>query len=203
MAARKATKEIVYEFKRELILHVACEQFYSRGYNATKIDDIADALSVTKPFIYYHFPSKIDILAQVCGRTTTMARALAEAAARDSTSPAARMRKFVREFVFRVIAERKFLAVYFREAKHLPEEIQASLLEDRRVFHTALSKLLETGRRAGEFHFIDRSITNQTLTGMGAWIFNWYSPEGLRSPEEVADIIVDLVMAMLRAEPQG
>src|SRR5258707_2085413 len=68
------------DFKRKRILDVASELFFELGYNGTSIDAIADRLHATKPFIYYHFENKADILAGVCGRTTAILAELAEAA---------------------------------------------------------------------------------------------------------------------------
>ncbi|MBR1228474.1 MULTISPECIES: TetR/AcrR family transcriptional regulator [unclassified Bradyrhizobium] len=204
--SRPGAKKIILEYKKELILDAACELFYSKGYGPTKIDDIAAALSVTKPFIYYYFPSKLDILAEVCSRTTDFARALAEEALRKPDSPTTRMQWFMRAFALRVIDERKYIAVMFREAGHLPTKVQAEFRDRRRRFHVVLSALLEEGRRTGEFHFIDAGITGQSLTGLGTWLFNWFSSEGPKPAEEVTKAIVDLAMAMLGAtdpRPRG
>src|SRR5713101_974989 len=69
------------DFKRKRILDVASELFFELGYKGTSIDAIADRLHATKPFIYYHFENKADILAGVCGRTTAFVAELAEEAA--------------------------------------------------------------------------------------------------------------------------
>ena len=53
------------DFKRKRILDVASELFFELGYKGTSIDAIADRLHATKPFIYYHFENKADILAGV------------------------------------------------------------------------------------------------------------------------------------------
>jgi AcrR family transcriptional regulator len=47
---------------RERILDVALDLFVERGYDQTSLREIADRLGVTKAALYYHFPSKGDIL---------------------------------------------------------------------------------------------------------------------------------------------
>ena len=47
---------------RERILAVASELFTDQGYEATSLREIADRLDITKAALYYHFPSKDDIL---------------------------------------------------------------------------------------------------------------------------------------------
>ncbi|HMK98534.1 MAG TPA: helix-turn-helix domain-containing protein [Acidimicrobiales bacterium] len=47
---------------RERILDVATDLFIEKGYDKTSLREIADRLGFTKAALYYHFPSKEDIL---------------------------------------------------------------------------------------------------------------------------------------------
>lgn len=47
---------------RERILDVALDLFVEQGFYKTSLREIADRLGVTKAALYYHFPSKADIL---------------------------------------------------------------------------------------------------------------------------------------------
>src|SRR5437763_13746816 len=44
------------------IQDVAPALFATRGYDATSLQEIASALDVTKAALYYHFPSKAELL---------------------------------------------------------------------------------------------------------------------------------------------
>src|SRR4051794_39657544 len=48
--------------RREQILAAAATLFRERGYDATGIDDIGAAVSITGPGVYRHFASKEEIL---------------------------------------------------------------------------------------------------------------------------------------------
>jgi AcrR family transcriptional regulator len=52
--------------KKEAILAEAFNQFSEQGVAATKIDDIARVLKVSKKTIYSHFKTKVDLLADSC-----------------------------------------------------------------------------------------------------------------------------------------
>ena len=58
--------------RRIQLLDAASEVFTSKGYHAAAMDDIADAAGVSKPVLYQHFPSKLDLylalLDQSCDR---------------------------------------------------------------------------------------------------------------------------------------
>ncbi len=51
-----------YRDTRERILDVALELFTEEGYDRASLREIAERLGVTKAALYYHFPSKADIL---------------------------------------------------------------------------------------------------------------------------------------------
>ncbi len=185
------------DFKRKRILDVASELFFELGYKGTSIDAIADRLHATKPFIYYHFENKADILAGVCGRTTAFVAELAEEAAFGIGSVRSRLEHLVRELTLRIIEGRIYLAVYFREEKHLPPAAFRNLSENRRRFDRALSKLLQDGIESGQFHVSKVPVATQAITGMTTWLFNWYRPNGPLTPEQLAQEMTTLVMAMV------
>lgn len=57
MARNKHPEETV-----EKILRVSLKLFQEKGYEATTIQDIVDALGMSKGAIYHHFKSKVDIM---------------------------------------------------------------------------------------------------------------------------------------------
>jgi len=58
--------------RRIQLLDAASEVFAAKGYHAAAMDDIADVAGVSKPVLYQHFPSKLDLylalLDQSCDR---------------------------------------------------------------------------------------------------------------------------------------
>lgn len=59
---------------RERILEVALELFSRYGYEGTSIRDISDRMGMTKAAVYYHFPSKESLLADVLTPAMTRVR---------------------------------------------------------------------------------------------------------------------------------
>ena len=47
--------------RRAQLLDAALEIFVAQGYHATLMDDIAEHAGVSKPVLYQHFPSKLDL----------------------------------------------------------------------------------------------------------------------------------------------
>ena len=55
------TTRMPRQARRAQLLVAAQEVFVSQGYHAAAMDDIADKAGVSKPVLYQHFPSKLDL----------------------------------------------------------------------------------------------------------------------------------------------
>jgi AcrR family transcriptional regulator len=58
MAATTVRRRLPSEERRATIVEAAGRLFGDRGYDATRLDDIAAAAGVTKPIVYRHFDTK-------------------------------------------------------------------------------------------------------------------------------------------------
>ncbi|MEQ9449512.1 MAG: helix-turn-helix domain-containing protein, partial [Rhodospirillaceae bacterium] len=85
----------VAALKRERILGEAAKLIAERGYHGTTIDSIAERFGATKPFVYYHFKSKADLLAEICQRGTEKALEAADKAISTEGTPTERLDQFV------------------------------------------------------------------------------------------------------------
>lgn len=55
------TSRLPRQARRAQLLEAAMDVFTSQGYHAAAMDDIADRAGVSKPVLYQHFPSKLDL----------------------------------------------------------------------------------------------------------------------------------------------
>jgi AcrR family transcriptional regulator len=190
-------REEITAYKRERVLEEAVKLFYERGFSGTTLDDIAGKLGVTKPFIYTHFRSKVELLEAICQPTIEMSMAaIAEAAARPG-SASSRLFDGVVNFTKVVLQRQANIAVYFREEKHLSELGLAEINALRKRFDRVLSELLEEGSRAGEFTVVDVRVAALAIGGMVSWAYTWYQPEGRLTIEEVGQKMAHFALKMV------
>src|SRR5215469_17525502 len=100
-----AMREEILAYKRERILEEAVKLFYQRGFTGTTLDDIATELGVTKPFIYTHFRSKVDLLAALCTPTIELSLDAVSRAAKSPGTPTERLHRAIVDFT-RVVLSR-------------------------------------------------------------------------------------------------
>jgi AcrR family transcriptional regulator len=188
-------KAEVDAIKRRSILEEAVQQFFEHGYETTTLETIADALGVTKPFIYSRFRSKSEILVAICRLGAAAADQTVEYGATLCGDPATRLARIIHYFVHLQIENRREVALYFREAKSLPAEEAAAIEASKLRFHRFLCGVLNAGKDAGQFSFADTSLAASALGGMISWTFTWFQPEGRWVPATVARQLAELALS--------
>jgi AcrR family transcriptional regulator len=178
-------REEISAYKRERILEEAVKLFYERGFSGTTLDDIAGKLGVTKPFIYTHFRSKVELLEAICRPTIEKSLAAIADAAEQRGSASERLFKGVVNFTKVVLQRQANIAVYFREEKSLSEAGLGDINAMRKAFDRVLSDLLDEGVNAGEFHIADIRVAALAIGGMVSWAYTWYQPGGRLSIDDV------------------
>jgi AcrR family transcriptional regulator len=192
-------REEISAYKKERILEEAVRLFYERGFSGTTLDDIAGKLGVTKPFIYTHFRSKVELLEAICRPTIEMSlEAIAKAVQREG--PASdRLFHGVVDFGKVVLQRQANIAVYFREEKNLSASGLADINALRKRFDRVLSELLEEGAAAGEFQIADIRVAALAIGGMVSWAYTWYQPGGRLSIDDVVAELAHFALQMVGA----
>ena len=100
------------EERRASLLEAANDVFTSRGYHAAAMDDIAETAGVSKPVLYQHFSSKLDLylalLDASCDRLVEIVRAALDSTDRNADRVAVTMEAFY-EFVSSASGEFRFV----------------------------------------------------------------------------------------------
>ncbi|GIJ00376.1 TetR family transcriptional regulator [Sediminihabitans luteus] len=74
--------------RRAQLLHLAEELFARSGYHHVAMDDVADAAGISKPILYRHFVSKIDLYLNVVDvQGALLVAAVREGLARAASAP--------------------------------------------------------------------------------------------------------------------
>lgn len=201
VAAAAELRTEVQEFKRRRILEEARELFFAHGYESTTLDAIAEALNVTKPFLYSYFRNKSEILNAICeiGITKSI-EALDEALATRLPFPE-KLRLIVENVTTIIITNQKYIVVYIREEKNLEQQEARYLMGLRRDFDQRLAKLLEEGAASGDFDVEDASLAAVSISGMITWVANWYRP-GRHLQTDVVSHTIRLVDRMVSKRPR-
>jgi AcrR family transcriptional regulator len=185
--------------RRREIEDAASALFHARGYAATSVRDIADALSIRGPSLYAHVASKEDVLAAIVERVADRFEAAADAAMGGTHADAApaRLDALVRAHVRAVTADPGAASVFVDEWRHLSEPRRARILERRDAYERRFRDLIVEGRSDGSFVLVDPTIAAAFLLTALNGITDWYRVDGHLSPHQLADAYADLALRSL------
>jgi AcrR family transcriptional regulator len=113
--------------RQELILEAAIQLFHERGYHATGVDDIGEAVDVSGPAIYRHYASKEEILVDAIERAADEVHAANQSARSEERKPRALMEQYVRAFTRVAIDEAALIAVWVSEVRHLTPDRRSTM----------------------------------------------------------------------------
>ena len=193
-------KTEVASLKRERSMEAATKLFAAQGFYGTSVDAIAAAIGVTKPFVYYHFKDKTDILAAICRRGADLTLSAIEAAETKPGTAAARLPFFCRNMVEIVIDHSHFLAVYNREIYALRDADRRSILRTRTEIDRRVAALIDTGCSEGEFDVDDLAVTTVSITMMLSNLWIWYRENRTGTRAQVVEAQIRLALRMVGAK---
>ena len=173
--------------KKERIMAEALRLFYTHGFRGTSLDAIAEAMQVTKPFVYGVYDKKTDILFDISLRNITQSLGAIDAGLAVEGTARQRLAAVARNLTLVCIDNREAVAVFFREETALEPEQLGVINELKGRFDTVLAALLEEGERAGEFSLVDARTTALAIGGMISWSYVWYRPHGRLSAETLME----------------
>lgn len=204
-ATRKPRKTVTRHttpLLRRAVLDRAAELFGQRGYNGTNLRDVADALDMSRPALYYHFPSKEKLLEAIVEETTILIeREMARMSVSANDDPETSLREVMR-FITRWILEHHVLfKVLDRVEPEMSAEIIAKNDSAKLLILRHVSSIIDRGISIGRFRPVDSHIVALTIIGMRNWIAWWYQPGGRLAPEDIADLLADMaVHSILRTD---
>jgi AcrR family transcriptional regulator len=181
--------------RAEEVYAAALRLFREKGYHATSMQDIAQAVGLYKGSLYHYIGGKEDLLAQVFERGMGSLLEEVERIASDtSLRPSAQLRLIVAAHVSAVAENLDALTVYLHEFRALAADSMATVQAQRERYTRLVSDIVSRGVQLGELRTPDVDIATLGLIGMCNWICQWYRPGGRLGPAEIGNYFADLVL---------
>ena len=188
----------------ERIRQAAIALFRKRGYHGTSVRDLARAVDMETASLYYHYPSKHDILVDLFDRTMADLIAGVEKAIGNETGAEPRLRAAVRFHVNFHVARQDEAFISHSELRALDEASLERVVMQRDQYEKVLRALLAAGVKEGCFEIADVGVTATAILMMCSGVSDWFQRRGRLSGSSVAGHYVDLVLRMVaRPTPSG
>ncbi len=197
MATGQARRGRPPRFSPDELLDVVVAEFNTRGYDATTMEDLAQATGLTKSAVYHHVAGKEELLRLAVARAVDALFAVLDEQGSTSGAAVDRLEHVVRRSA-EVLAELlPHVTLLLRVRGNTDTERWA--LERRREFDRRLSGLVQDAIDAGDVRRdLDPRLVTRLLFGMVNSISEWYRPDGGHGVDEIADALVTLVFDGIR-----
>lgn len=183
------------------IFEEATRLFGERGFAGTSLQDIADAMGMSRPALYYYVKSKDELLAKLVTEITEgPAAEMRSVADRADLDPVSKVRTMARIVVVRRATQPARFRLLIRSEAELPTELAAAHESARKAVLKTLVSVIDDGIVAGQLRPVDPRVAALGVLGQCNWVAWWFHPGGRDSVDSVADQLADMAVAALRRQ---
>lgn len=172
----------------------AAQIFFTKGYNATSLNDIAAALDITKAGLYYYVESKQELLYQIIKLGLDDVKREVLDPAREIVDAEARLRFIVKNHSRLSAGGNHAVIIISHEVDALNFDQKQEVLQRRREYFEFIRNTLVQLESQGKLQNIDLTTATFTLLGMIIWLARWFSPNGKMSVENVCEDICEMAL---------
>src|SRR5262245_21640116 len=152
----------------------AAKIFHERGFDATSMSDLADAVQITKAGLYYYIKSKEDLLFAIMDfGMDCLDRDVIEPA-RAEACPEKRLHLILKAHARNLTAAGKAIPILTDEVAALTPKHRKRILERKRIYFDLLRDTLDALKGTGKLRDVDTTVATFSIFGMLLWLPRWY-----------------------------
>ena len=178
-----------HALKRDAVILAAARAFSHKGFHNTSLDDVAAALGVTKPTVYYYVANKEQLLFECFQAGLEIIREGLRQVEGSPLSASERLNEVVRRYAGAVASDFGWCMTR-AEDQDLGPELGRRIKKMKAEIDRGMRRLLQEGMEEGTIEPCDPKMTAFAMAGALNWIAHWYRQDQPMTPEEVAEQFV-------------
>lgn len=179
---------------RKGILLAAAQIISQKGYHATSMNEIANAVNLQKASLYHHVHSKQEILLSLLDEALDLVFNRIDEVINNQIPVDQKLRLAIQTYLSTLTEQRDLAAVLLLEHRSLNMELRNRHFPRRDRFEQLWRDLLRMGVEEGIFHIEDIHMTARALLGLMNWVLTWYNEDGALNISEISNQYADLVL---------
>lgn len=189
------------------IMEAAERLFAQQGVAATSLQELADAVGLSRTAIYHYIRNKDEMLeALVQGFTLETAENMRSLAANRDHPAIERLHEAARRVALKVAQNPRRFRLLLTSETSFSDALAKQHLQARRDTLASLSDLVAQAIHEGTCRPVEPEIAAFGLLGAANWVAFWYPRSegaGSGSPEEIAEELADNAVRGLRVNREG
>jgi AcrR family transcriptional regulator len=184
--------------RKEQIRQVAARLFRERGFHATSVRDIAEAVGLQGGSLYTHVQSKDDLLLEIVHHSANRFFSALEPIVSSDRDLLAKLREAIIAHVNVITEDLDAACVYTTEWQHLPPDRREAVAARRDEYERLFRGLIQQGIRQGFLAPLDEAYATRFVLSTLNYLYVWFKPEGRASADDVARMLANFVLDGLR-----
>jgi TetR/AcrR family transcriptional regulator, cholesterol catabolism regulator len=185
------------------VYRTAAQIILRKGYDATSINDIANALGMTKAGLYHYINGKKELLFDIMNFGLDQLEEEVVNPAHSIADPAARLRFIITSHARLVTRGDGAITVLVDEITALTPVQYRNITRRKRAHFDRLRAVLDTLKAEGMLQDVDTTVATFSLLGMINWLSRWFRQDRALTEEQVAEEITKIALNGLLAAQAG
>ena len=176
----------------------AASMFREKGFTATSMRDLAEAVGIEAASLYNHIRSKNEILEAICFDVANRFTTNMDAIEASSQKPINKVETLLRFHIQQMISNYEEVYVSDREWKHLDEPYLSNFHNQRRTYRKRFAAIIEEGIRKNEIRKIDAPTAVLIMLHAVSGIESWHRSTTKINAQELENNMVMIMIDGLR-----
>jgi AcrR family transcriptional regulator len=173
---------------------VAAEVMCQRGYAATSMSDIADAVGLTKAGMYHYIRAKEHLLFEIMNFEMDRLEEEVLSPARKVVDAEHRLRAILETHSRRIMEQGGAVTILLEEMSALTTLHQRAIRQRKRAYFDLVRSTLQDLVKEGKLRPVDPTVAAFSLLGMLLWTSRWYRRNAKLTPKQATDNLIDIAI---------
>jgi AcrR family transcriptional regulator len=175
------------------ILESAARLIFQSGYEATSMQEIAEACGLTKAGLYHHIKTKEALLLAIMHYGMDLFDDMVLAKVSDIADPVARLRECMARNIALVTQDStKEVSIILHEHQTLTGAAGKEINMRKKRYVRFLEAAFREAAERGQIRAVDPTLAAFSFLGMVLWTYKWYRADGKLAPRQMSDGMIDL-----------
>jgi TetR/AcrR family transcriptional regulator, cholesterol catabolism regulator len=199
-AARPRGRPPRFTDRRQDVLRTAARVFSRQGFRQSTLEDIAQALQITRPALYHYANSKDELLSECAAIAGAELNGALTEALRETTG-LDQMRAFFIRYA-EIVCDDFGRCFVLTDGSEMVPEMRAANRESQLRLGRAVAEMARKGMRDGSVAKADPVDISRALFGIFNGMARWYRAGAKRKPGKMAADLLATVLDGIGAKPK-
>jgi len=184
--------------RKDEIRNAAAKLFGEKGFAASSVRDIAQAVGLGAASLYNHMGSKDELLTSICFRCAESFSEGMERIDASGKNPLEKIESLVRLHIDIALHDKSSITVFNDEWKHLQDPFLSSFLQMRRSYESAYLRIISEGMQQQLLEKRDPRLVYQMILSSLRWLHQAGIKKLKVSENEITEQILSLLIKGIR-----